>query len=526
MVVQVAVAVTYCLLSSGIVFGYAALKPILIHEGVYSEYCSSQGPAHREKTCYEQEIRYHDCNQSVETITNRIHLIRLNFMFAASAVAINVCALPVGTILDRYGPRISGMIGSGFLAIGALILAFATELSLDGHLLGYLLLALGGPFVFIPSFQLSNAFPNHSGFILALLTGAFDSSSALFLVYRLIYTASGSTFTPRKFFLLYLIVPIFVLISQTFLMPSDSYKSIGELNADAETTSNREGPHEQRNGDEALGGPLREDQHHHRASNESEITPLLKQNGGDEQQQQEEKKKAISGVWGALHGRSAYEQIKTPWFILMTLFTVFQLTRINYFLATIRPQYEYLLDSYALARHVNHVFDVALPVGGILSVPVIGLLLDNVSTPAVLGLIVFIVTIVGILGVLPFVWAAYANIAIFVLYRPLYYTAVSDYAAKVFGFQTFGKVYGLIFFLAGVLNFSQSALDAATYKIFGGNPVPVNVIMMAIVLIIGSTLVGYVWYKSRSIAREELEEEAEDTPEISMPSTTGNRSRI
>ena len=444
-------------------------------------------------------------------------------MFAASAVAINVCALPVGALLDRYGPRISGFIGSGILAIGALLLAFATQLPFDGYLLGYLFLALGGPFIFIPSFQLSNAFPNHSGFILALLTGAFDSSSAIFLFYRLIYTASNNTFTPRKFFLLYLIVPIFVLVSQLFLMSSNSYESIGELVADAEATSDHDGPPEQRNGDERPTSPPLEIQH--RASTVSEVTPLIGQNGSDKQQQPKEKKKATSGVLGALHGRSAFEQIKTPWFILMTLFTVFQLTRINYFVATIRPQYEYLLGSYSLAKHVNHIFDVALPVGGVLSVPFIGLLLDNFSTHSILGFILFVVTIIGILGVLPFIWAAYANIAIFVLYRPLYYTAVSDYAAKVFGFQTFGKVYGAIFLLAGMMNFSQAGLDAATYKIFDGNPVPVNIILMVIVLIIGSTLVGYVWYKSRSVAREELEEEANDTPETIMPSTNRNRSR-
>ena len=75
MIVQVAVAVIYCLFSSGIVFGYAALKPVLIREGVYGEYCSSRGSVHREKTCYEQEIRYYGCSQSIETVADRMHLL-------------------------------------------------------------------------------------------------------------------------------------------------------------------------------------------------------------------------------------------------------------------------------------------------------------------------------------------------------------------------------------------------------------------------------------------------------------------
>lgn len=442
-------------------------------------------------------------------------------MFAAAAVATNVCALPVGTVLDRYGPRLSSIVGSILLAIGAVVLAFASQLPFDGYLSGYLFLALGGPFVFIPSFQLSNTFPNHSGLILALLTGAFDSSSAVFLFYRLIYTASNGTFNLQRFFLLYLIVPIFVLISQIFLMPAKSYKTVGELLAYAEASSHREEQADWRNGDDEQNNNVPEDRRNRRESVVSEITSLLGHKGGDKQQQEEEKKRAISGVWGALHGRSALQQIRTPWFVLVTLFTVFQMTRINYFVATIRTQYDYLLDDHVLAKNVNHVFDVALPVGGVLSVPFIGLILDNASTTAVLALLVVIATMIGVLGVMPFMWAAYANIAIFVIYRPLYYTALSDYAAKVFGFQTFGKVYGLMICLAGALNFLQSALDAATHKVFGGDPIPVNVIMLAIVLVVGSALVGYVWQKSRSMARSELEHEAEDAAETSIPAANG-----
>ena len=57
-VLQVTIAVIYCLFSAGVVFGYAALKPVLIHEGVYSQFCSQEEVKMTEKTCYEQEIRY------------------------------------------------------------------------------------------------------------------------------------------------------------------------------------------------------------------------------------------------------------------------------------------------------------------------------------------------------------------------------------------------------------------------------------------------------------------------------------
>lgn len=56
--VQVAAAVVYCLFAAGVVFGYAALKPVLVREGVYGEYCPEMSVDAEATTCYEQEIRY------------------------------------------------------------------------------------------------------------------------------------------------------------------------------------------------------------------------------------------------------------------------------------------------------------------------------------------------------------------------------------------------------------------------------------------------------------------------------------
>ncbi|EON68466.1 hypothetical protein W97_07676 [Coniosporium apollinis CBS 100218] len=497
-IVQVFAAVIYCLLAAGVVFGYAALKPVLISEGVYRNRCTQEELDKDVRVCYEQEIR-------------------LNLMFTVAAVSTNVCALPVGTLLDRYGPRVSGIIGVCFLTLGSLFFAFAWDLPFDGYIPGYLFLALGGPFAFISSFQLSNTFPQYSGLILALLTGAFDTSSAVFLFYRLIYQATDGSFWPKKFFLAYLVVPAYILIVQVFLMPSQSYKTVGELVTVAE-----DGTHDQHDSDEEIEDPaeiqrIRDERRVRRESVISEITELLGSKDGTKQSEQEEKKKNISGVWGALHGRTAWEQIKSPWFVLVTLFTVVQMTRINYFVATIRPQYEYLLGDYEKAVQVNSFFDVALPLGGVISVPFIGLVLDNTSTPFVLSLLVIIATTIGVLGVIPEMWAAYANICLFVIYRPLYYTTVSDYAAKVFGFATFGKVYGLIICLAGLFNFSQSAFDALTHKVFDNNPIPVNVILLSLALLVGIALVGYVWFKARSMHRKQLEIEAEGAREQLMP---------
>jgi hypothetical protein len=461
--------------------------------GVFDTLCTEKELKDGTSPCYKQELR-------------------LNLMFTIAAVSTNVAALPIGTILDRYGPRACGIIGSIFLATGALLFSFASQVTSGADLYtpGYFFLALGGPFVFISSFQLSNTFPQHSGLILALLTGAFDSSSALFLVFRLLYQGTNKSLSTQKLFLIYLIVPVFILIVQIFVMPSASYKTVGEIVKAAEIEINAPTP------DDASDEAIRATRER-RESVASEITALLDKSTNTKRAQREEKKNTHSGVWGAMHGYTAWEQIKSTWFVLITLFTVVQMTRINYFVATIRPQERYLLGSDDAAKTVNDFFDVALPLGGVLSIPFIGSLLDRTSTPFALGFLVFWATIIGILGCLPYMPAAIANVCLFVVYRPFYYTTVSDYAAKVFGFQTFGKVYGLIICLAGLFNFLQSPLDAATHVIFNLDPVPVNVILLSLAVIVGTSLVVFVTVKSRSIHRDALEEEAERADESLMP---------
>lgn len=515
-IVQVVVAVIYCLFAAGIVFGYAAIKPVLKREGAYQDVCRvdpNDEDAISEDTCVE---------------------IHLNLMFTTAAVATNVAALPVGAILDRYGPRVCSLLGAFFLAIGALFMSFENKLPFDGLLFGYLFLALGGPFTYISSFQLSNAFPKNSGLILALLTGAFDASSALFLIYRVIYEQTNETFGHQSFFLAYLVVPAAIVVIQFVLMPAQSYKTVGELVEEIEEpiTADLE-PYDQIDEETAL---LHEEERQHRAEVVSGIQELLGTTKADKQARKEERKNEISGVWGVMHAYTAWEQIKSPWFILICLFTgtsplpllspplsvfpllltshtntpqVVQMTRINYFVATIRVQYAALLSSPALAERVNDFFDLALPLGGILSIPFIGAILDRTSTLTVLTTLVATATTIGILGIIPHsMLAAYANVCLFVLYRPFYYTAVSDYSAKVFGFRTFGTVYGTIICFAGLLNFSQSGLDYLLHETFNGDPVPVNVGLMAAGLVIGVVMVMFVGVKARGIKRKLLEEEA------------------
>jgi MFS family permease len=359
---QVCFTVLACWLASGIVFGFAALKPVLIDQGVYRELCTADELEEGVDVCYEQELRY-VFKRSCQGVAD---LYRMNLFFAIASTTCNVSALPVGTILDRYGPRVAAIIGSIALALGSLIMALAFYIpEFDGYIVGNIFLALGGTFIFVPSFSIANAFPKYAGTIVATVTGAFDASAAVFLFYRMAYQSSGGTFTPEKFFFAYLVVPATILVAQFTFMNEDAYKTVPQLEAKIE--KEQDATRDVHDSDDEISDSevqkLRNQRRYHRESKLQELDKLL--GDADERQgrvEKEEDRLAKSGVWGVLHGRTATQQILSPWFILIALLTVLQMLRMNFFIATIKTQYREMLGSRVLARQINNFFDVALPV--------------------------------------------------------------------------------------------------------------------------------------------------------------------
>lgn len=252
---------------------------------------------------------------------------------------------------------------------------------------------------------------------------------------------------------------------------------------------------------------LRAQRREHRESKLEQLDKLL--GDREERQHRQEDRQVASGVWGALHGKSASEQMLSPWFVLLALLTLLQMLRMNFFIATIQAQYEHMLGSERLARQVNRFFDAALPIGGIAATPFIAILLDHTSTATVLAILVALITAVGIVGSLPYLWAGYVNVIIFCLVRPLYYSAMSDYAAKVFGFATFGRVYGAIIAMSGAINLTQPLIDAMDHDLFHDNPIPVNAVLAGLGFLIGTALVVYVWVQGGKVMKEHQEQDDE-----------------
>jgi hypothetical protein len=86
----------------------------------------------------------------------------------------------------------------------------------------------------------------------------------------------------------------------------------------------------------------------------------------------------------------------------------------------------------------------------------------------------------------------------------------SDYATKVFGFATFGRIYGTFMCLSGLANSVQPGLDALTHGPLGGDPLPVNIFMAIAGTLLGVAITGFVAARSRILRKKQLIGDAEN----------------
>jgi len=163
-----------------------------------------------------------------------------------------------------------------------------------------------------------------------------------------------------------------------------------------------------------------------------------------------------------LEGRSLTKQLLSLEFILFTWTVSVTMVTINFFIATCLGQMSEVNTETSL--ELTHAFASILPAGGIVFIPIIGKIIDSCGPPT--GYLVLWTCLV-LFQVLLTLYAstgndtiAYAAFVAFAFCRPLFYTVGASFCGSVFGFATFGKVYGLCNTVAGIANLAVAPLGA------------------------------------------------------------------
>ncbi|XP_043094682.1 solute carrier family 43 member 1b isoform X2 [Puntigrus tetrazona] len=169
------------LLFSAVLLGWGSLLIMLKNEGFYSHLCTENvTEAHANVSLTERAV-WLSCIEQEEI---------LNLGFTIGSFIISAATLPLGVLMDRFGPRPIRLLGSSCFALSMALIAVA---SYDPKVLSAIIFiavsmnGFGGICLTFTSLTLPNMFGNVRSTILSLMIGSYASSAVTFPGVKLIY---------------------------------------------------------------------------------------------------------------------------------------------------------------------------------------------------------------------------------------------------------------------------------------------------------------------------------------------------
>ncbi|XP_054419639.1 equilibrative nucleobase transporter 1 [Pteronotus mesoamericanus] len=161
-----------CLGFAGVLFGWASLVFVFKTEHYFEELCEPSAGLMGNATGHD------DCKAQDE---------RFSLIFTLASFMNNFMTFPTGYIFDRFKTAVARLIAIFLYTSATLIIAFISADSAPLLFLAMPMLTVGGILFLITNLQIGNLFGKHRSTIITLYNGAFDSSSAVFLIIKLLY---------------------------------------------------------------------------------------------------------------------------------------------------------------------------------------------------------------------------------------------------------------------------------------------------------------------------------------------------
>lgn len=161
-----------CLGFAGVLFGWASLVFVFKKEHYFEELCEPDAGLAGNATGVE------DCKAQDE---------KFSLIFTLASFMNNFMTFPTGFIFDRFKTTVARLIAISLYTSATLIIAFISAGSAMLLFLAMPMLTVGGILFLMTNLQVGNLFGKHRSTIITLYNGAFDSSSAVFLIVKLLY---------------------------------------------------------------------------------------------------------------------------------------------------------------------------------------------------------------------------------------------------------------------------------------------------------------------------------------------------
>uniref|UniRef100_A0A9L0SQT1 Solute carrier family 43 member 3 n=1 Tax=Equus caballus TaxID=9796 RepID=A0A9L0SQT1_HORSE len=170
-----------CLGFAGVLFGWASLVFVFKTEHYFEELCEPNAGLTGNATLTGNVTGQTDCKAQDE---------KFSLIFTLASFMNNFMTFPTGYIFDRFKTTVARLIAIFLYTTATLTIAFTSAESALLLFLAMPMLTVGGILFLITNLQVGNLFGKHRSTIITLYNGAFDSSSAVFLVIKILLSPS------------------------------------------------------------------------------------------------------------------------------------------------------------------------------------------------------------------------------------------------------------------------------------------------------------------------------------------------
>lgn len=459
-----------CMGFAGVVFGWASLVFVLKQEKYFADLCTTDNSTSSNSTGEP------DCSAQDE---------RFSLIFTIASFLNNFMTLPNGFIFDYFGTMVTRLIGIFLYTVATILIAFSTAASAWLLFPALSLLATGGILFVMTNMQVGNLFGQHRSTIITLYNGAFDSSSAVFLLIKVLYEQGLTLMT---MFVCISACSIWHLVRTFFLMPRTHIPYPVPQDYTYGITC-------QKSASYSL----------------SVMTPSsqdgVRRRSGDHVKAEEADKGQKSLIDRAATPElpvASFRSCACSWLFVWHLvwLSVMQL-RHYLFIGTLNPMLTHLSkgDQHKISMYTNAFAFTQLC--GVLCAPWNGILMDRhkrgkknegstqaSNTLADLRSVVLSLALTAgqcvlfsICASIPILPVQYATFIIQVVNRSFLYGGNAAFIAMAFPLAHFGKLYGLVMALSALVSILQYPCFALVKDVLHGDPFYVNIGLIIFVLL-------------------------------------------